>query len=464
MTFLPLLCFVLLAGCGSDSGEQNGGDRDRDAAIRPPPTVEELWSSEVIAAGGVGLHADLALGENGPVVAYYATSSRDGDPCYQEQSVDPKPRMLWDLYFAQQSGGQWQADLVAEVLGEGSPPGLDLAVGPDAEPAIAAVGGEPIETLAYHFCGGNDLALYERQGGDWAPEIAVTTSGEAASGQPGSDAGEVVGYWPALAFDANGQAAIAYRDVHYAVQQSDDFQRADLELALGSNGSWRALPVDVGGGAGEHNALVFDGQGRMVIAYYQPDTRSGPGQGVWVVRSEDGGASWQRVRLYSGPTRPRPDLAVDPDDGTLYVVYYSSNRRLPYLATLVDEDNFESESEGWSQQSFGDPLYEEGAYTSIAVDGQGNIGVAYYRCLRATESGDSCPASDNALVFAWRLPGDAGVWEVETVDEGDRAGECGTHASLVFESDGSVAIAYLCQAMVDDTLEDRLLLARRKAL
>ena len=464
MTLLPLLGLVLLAACDSDKSDNNGRDRGRDAALRPPPTVEDLWSSEVIAEGGAGLCADLELGEEGPVVAYYATSSRDGEPCFQEQSEDPKPRMLWDLYFAEPKGGQWHSHLVAEVLGEGSPPGLDLAMGPGAEPAIAATGGEPIETLAYHFCGGNDLALYERQGSNWAPDIAVVTSGQAASGEPGSDAGEVVGYWPALAFGADGQAAIAYRDVHYAIQQSDDFHRADLELALGSSGSWRALPVDVGRGAGEYNALIFDEQGRIVIVYYQPDTRSGPGQGVWVIRSEDGGASWQRVQLYSGPTLPRPDLAVDPDDGTLYVVYYSSSKRLPYLATLVDDEKFESESEGWSQQAFGDPRYQEGAYTSVAVDGQGNVGVAYYRCLRATESGDICPASDNALVFAWRLPGDVGVWEVETVDEGDRAGECGTHASLVFQSDGSAAIAYLCQSTVDDTLQDRLLLARRKPL
>jgi len=46
----------------------------------------------------------------------------------------------------------------------------------------------------------------------------------------------VVGFWPALAFDQNGNAAIAYRDVHTGVLQSDDWRRADLELAFGSGG------------------------------------------------------------------------------------------------------------------------------------------------------------------------------------------------------------------------------------
>ncbi len=480
-----LTALIVVAGATCGKPNDDGDDAaDRDAKIRRPPVTREVWQTEEVASGHVGLHTRTVITADGPAIAYFATQGREDGPCDELGVSSPPTRELWDLYVARSTGSGWSAETVASILSLAAPSGLGFAVDSTGRPAIASLtGGAWVAPVGY--CSANDVGFYRpaddgSSADGWSVQTAVATSGEAATGEPASDFGEVVGYWPALAFDADDNPAIAYKDIHGGGLQSDDLRRADLELALQSGSSWRAVAVDIGEGAGDYNALVFDDQNRPVIAYYQPvESQGATPRGVWVARSADDGASWQRVQLLAGATVEGPAMLVDPDDGRLHVAYYDAALGVPRMATLQDDDNFEALDAGWTDQRFGEERFDEGYHLSLAAGPNGIIAAAYYRCTRATGELGVCRPDDDALVFAWRKAGtgtegstgtdagtgtDTGTWSIEVVDEGDAQGACGTHASLAFDSDGSAVISYLCQTLVGNALDDRVRVARREPL
>jgi hypothetical protein len=460
-----------LASCGSkdNSSTQN----ENDSGLRKKPVEENKWSVEEVADGGVGLFTKLALEKNQPVIAYYADKAQPGDPCKEANDTNPRSMQLWDLFFAQKVGEKWQRERVRRVLWRDSPFGLDLKISPTGTPAIVTLTGDPINTPTLQYCGAHDVGYFLRNAaGTWDPKTVVRNGDEAVvtgEAAKASNFGQVVGFWPALAYDSKGNAAIAYRDVHEGGLQSDDFRRADLEMALQTGDSWRAVAVDWGRSAGEYNRLVFDNKNRPVVLYYLPgDSNDLSQQGLWVARSADGGTTWQKVRLVAKPVPLQPDIAVDPTDGSLYVVYYNKDSRMINLATL-DESAFENTSKGWTPKPIGDPQYDEGRYSSIAIDPDGRIGVAYFRCAKTNEtSGDeecSVPSENNGLVFAWREIGRDGAWTTETVENGAPSVACGQHTSLAFDGEGTAYIAYMCQhAVTEDVVENRVRLAKRAPL
>lgn len=462
-TFVAALLFALapLPACESeeaappdDTGGGSGG-----SPFDPTPTQSQ-WTLETIDTAGVGHQTQLAVAPDGTIgVAYFSTQGRADGLC-EELGDDPPQRIVWDLHYQQLVGGTWDKELVLAVPLVGSPVGLDLAFSPESQAVVGTMGGEPLALLNY--CGANDATLLWRDApGTWTPETAVANSGEAASGQPASDFGSVVGYWASVAFDPDGNPAVAYKDVHNGSIQSDDFGRADLELGWRQGGGWNAIPVDVGAGAGNFNQLAFDKQGRPVIVYHNPKGEIiGSKHGVWVARSEDQGATWQMVQLMVGTTAETPALLIHPEDGSIWVAYYKGADGLPYVANLVDDSNFESLSDGWVQKEVGDHLYDEGYYPNLAVTKRGDIALAYYRCARATDGIGNCNQNTDALVFAWE---EGGVWEREVVDEG-AGGNCGMYPALGMTSSGEPVIAYQCSAETDEGYEYQLKFAKRKAL
>jgi len=459
---------IIINSCGSD---ENTDDKTKDAGSRPDSSTknEPTWTIETVATGGKGVYTRLVLDQEQPLIAFYASQSRDGGPCEEVGGETPPQRMFWDLYMAEKSGDRWQIETVTEVLFQGQPPGLDFSLSPDGTPVVIALTGEPIGRATNRYCGANDVGYFERRGEQWTVQTVVAESGEAAvsgEGASASNYGEVVGYWPALSFDSQGNAAIAYQDRHSGNLQSDDWARADLELAMERNGSWNAIAVDYGQGAGEYNRMIFDDQDRPIIIYHQVEPRgqtSESQEGLWATRSDDGGTTWQKVRLHPMLIPFGPDLVINPQDGSLYVIFYNASKRLPYLLTLIDDDQFESYADGWDFEQVGDKQYDEGRYSSIAIHPFGLIGVAYYRCKRVSP-GEACDSQDDALVFAWREMDEIGAWHVEVVDEGVESGTCGIYPSLAFDEDGSALISYLCQELVDDRLDDQVRMARRKPL
>jgi hypothetical protein len=346
--------------------------------IRRPDRPSDHWTREMIDDDQVGLHVRLVIVEGRAAVAYFATRGREQGLCTE----------------------------LGAMMG---------------------------------FCGANDAGWFTRTGGTWSVTTAASNSGEAATGEAGSDFGEVVGHWPALAYDRDGNAAIAYKDVHSGSIQFDDLNRADLELTWQSGGSFRHIPVDWGRSAGNFVRMVFDAENRPVILYYLPlDGPDVPRQGIWAARSSDSGTTWEKIRLLAGPTEEGPDVALD-GNGMLHVAYYHATRGQPVVVSLTDPEHFES----------------------LRPDPDGRLALTYRRCTAATDGVGNCNARDDGVVFAFR---EASSWKIELVDEGESSGLCGHTPALGFEADRSPVIAYRCQALVNGEIDNRVYLARRDPL
>ncbi len=439
-------------GCGNSGGDANG-DAGTSGPMRTGSSGDAMWTTETVETGNVGLHIGIAVTSDGPAIAYYASVSTEDGAC----GSGGTNRLLWPLRYAILSGDSITPETVADVLSLGQPSGLDLRADENGAPLLATITGEQ---GAARVCSANDLGLYRRSGGSWSVDVAVAESGEAATGMPASDFGTVVGGWPGLAISDSGEIAIAYKDTHAGSIQTDDFARADLEIAFGSVGSWEPVAIDPGRGAGTYNRVVFDSAGRPVVVYYNPteatDTRQ---QGIWAARRETGSTDWTLVRLTAGATKEGPDVIARPD-GRIHVAYYDARRGVPRIMTLTDSDRFDSVNDGWTEETIGDSRFDEGYEASLAIDSEGRLAVAYYRCGRAVDGLGECSNEHNGLVFAWQDERDA--WVVEEVTDDDAL--CGNSPALAFDSDGSPIIAYRCQAVVEGNVDDQVRVARRMPL
>lgn len=444
-----------LAGC--DDGPADPAP-DMRVVPRPPVDAAPTWVRVTVDEDAGLFPAIDARGER-IGVAYWSARGREDGPC--EAVGEPFPtRVVWSIRYAERGADGWVAETAHEPLLLGAPVGLDFAFAPDGTPTIAATVGPPL--VERRYCGANDGGLITRGAGGWAVETVVSGSAEAASGEAASDFGDVVGYWPALAFDADGAPAMAWQDVHGGSLQGDDLTRADAEFAWRRDGGWAHAPVDVGRGAGAHNALVFDAGGRPVLLYQNPVVDLEDGRfGVWAARSADGGATWATVRLAETGTSDRLSLAVAPpgapDAGALYAAWYDAAAYGPVVARLAPDAAFE-DAGAWQRSRPGDPRFDEGRQPSLRFGPDGGLAVAWYRCARVAAAGD-CDPEDDAVVFAAL---DGGDWRAEVVDAGD-AGLCGMQPALAFDADGRPVVAYRCSRSAADGFVFRLDIATREA-
>ncbi len=444
---------VFAASCGSD-GETSEPDMDIPDSSRPTPQPQR-WSTSVVEGGNMGLHPRVALSANGVVAgAWVSTQGREAGPC-TELGEDAPERVTYQIRYGEFDGTSWTIEDAAELAFVGQPPGIDFAFNGN-EPLIAAMAGEP--SVMFRYCGVNDAAVYERSGpGNWTANTAVAESGEAVTGDAASDFGTVVGYWPALAISSTGAIGLAHKDVHGGGLQSDDFRRADLEFALNQGGSWQPSAVDFGRGGGNFSDAVFDAQDRPVVVHYIPsEDNTGTLTGVWAHRLE--GDEWVRVQLHNQPTSDGPSVALDPQTGTLWVAFYNAQRGFPVVAKLENSEGFTDTSE-WEFEEIGDNRYDEGYGSSLAVSRTGIVGLAYYRCTRATQGLGECTAAEDELVFAYW---DGFAWEQEVIDT-DESGQCGSSPSLVFDAQDRPLIAYRCEVLVDGVLDTQVHFATRNS-
>ena len=455
----------VLLGCGDDEEpEQNNDQNNNDPPPRPDP-VDDDWEVEAVPfddEGGFQLR--MAVHEGTIGLAFFDLIPRTGEPCDELEIDDPPNKIEYSLHYMERSGqGDWSQELIHSVPFVGAPPGLDLQYDAQGRAVVATMIGDPVSQLV-EYCGVNDVGVLRREGAqDWNYETAVSTSGEAAAGHPSADAGYVVGYWPGLAFDSDGQAAVAYRDVHFGGIQADDFRRADLEFVHRQGGSWEPEPIDWANGAGLYNRLIFDDEDRPIIAYYTPtESNIEERLGYWVTRRVDG--EWQKVQLFNRGNTEEPSIALHPQTGALHLLFYDSEFGTPRMATLEDWDNFESASawEFTDSVEIGDPTYDEGYSPSLAISPQGTLAAAYYRCAMATQGLGDCRAEDSAVIFA-HLNGDE--WELEAVDEGEHLAFCGQAPTLIFDGDEPV-VSYRCEVYdeEEELISTEIRLARRDAI
>ncbi|MFB6263787.1 MAG: hypothetical protein ABEL76_09215 [Bradymonadaceae bacterium] len=467
---LPPILAGLLATVACSPSPSSGGGSPDGAVAEPAPDVVRRdrpeWHVQTLQAGGYGLRVDLERGPGGGLAAaWFASNPEIGGACEELKADSPPDERRWPLRFARSTDGvradaavEWTVETAMKPRYVGTPPGLDLEPSPSGSWSLAGMTGEPV--AKYGFCGVNDVALYTRRSaGKWSAETAVEESDEAETGHAGSDAGTVVGYWPALAYGPEDEPAIAYKDVHTGSAQSDDFRRSDLEWTHRSGGSWRAVPVDPGRGGGHQNAMVFDSEGRALIAYRVPVQSEVESRvGVWVARSGGGGDGWSRVHLFPSKSPTRPAITVDAR-GRVHVLFYNAERGFPQLATLVAPSAFESTSEGWRLDRIETDGRDEGYDPTLAVSPSGRLWAAYYRCGRASGGLGNCRAEEDGLVAARRTR--AG-WTREVVDAGGDDGFCGRVPSLAFDANGRPSIAYRCESRADGELSAAVRFARRR--
>ncbi len=456
---LTIACVSLVA-CGTPE-EDNAQTNNATTPSNVNPNVQPgpRWSTVTVDSDQVGLHVRLVHSGLGFGLTYFDTAGMADGEC--DVMTENKPtRTLWGLNYASSADGTtWAKELIAELLHVGSPVGADLVFDASGNPIVTAMTGEPLLASATPYCGVNDVGLWTRNGGTWSGQSVVADSGEAATGFGPSDFGSVVGYWPSIALDPSGEPAIVYKDVHAGAIQSDDMRRADLELAWRRGGSWDNIAIDFGEGGGDFNRIRFDGQGRPHVAYYRPtEDRTMPALGIWMTRSVDNGATWEKVRLFPTGTSEGPDFVFDPTTGRPVVAYYNSERGFPQLAELSDEAQFESAAQGWTLSDMGDSAYDEGYRTSLAISPGGTLAAAYYRCTKASLGFGDCKPANDALIFAYR---DRGTWVHEVVDPGDELGLCGQYPSLAFDATGIAHIAYQCEATGAGTINNEVKVAKR---
>ncbi|MEM6931252.1 MAG: hypothetical protein AAF602_30260, partial [Myxococcota bacterium] len=339
---------------------------------------------------------------------------------------------------------------IATPVGAVQPTGLDLKLDDTGQPAVAFTGSDP----QGRYCGAHDAVIARTDGTDWTTTIAAVDSGDAASGEPGSDAGFVVGQWPALAFDDQGDPAVLYRDVHFGSLQRDDQFRADAEIALAQpGGGFDHDVVDLGDGAGTHGRLAFDSEGRPVAAYAVPVEKAESRLGVWVARLVDG--EWERVQLYDGEPRDQIDLVVTDRIAVAFTDVGASSARLRELPAGADF----TDPTAWTNERVGRGPYDEGRHVSLALDPSGEPVLAYHACKRLTDNGTSCNLNDEALVVATRTA--PGEWTYEVVRAAEGA-TCGRFTSLAFDDQGIAWLGFRCSVPVDGGFEPRPLVAWRE--
>ncbi len=443
---------------------------------RPRPMVnQQNWSKKVLVEGGqMGLVPKLAIssGTNQTIaVGYWSNEGFEAEKCTGINVMDPPLAVRWTLKYAQWDGENWVNEAIDQPILLGNPPGLDLIFNDQNQPMISVLSGKVVAKTRY--CGGSDLGVYQRKDtmgiGEselamsemdpmtfnesqyllkkWELDLAAIDSKQAASGDPASDYGDVVGYWPSISQSTQGQYLVAYQDVHGGGLQRDDLARADLEVVLGQNGAWQHEVVDFGEGAGIRMSTGFLSDGTPLILYEIPieaaqEERNR--QGIWLAFKKDG--TWQKIQVAKGPQKTKASLLVHQDQ--IIIAYYDLNQKLLNLLSYQSSTSTTLENiDTWEKQQLGDLRYNEGLNPSLAIDQTGRIMVAWYRCSSVED--ESCRPSEDAVVFAWQKAVASKDWNLEIVEQGEE-GSCGLSPSLAINQNQEAILVWQCFRRSED--------------
>jgi hypothetical protein len=351
----------------------------------------------------------------------------------------------YDLWYL-----SWQAGVV-------SPPekvqtlflvkGLAIAFNPvTREPTVAYLGGDDdFSITGVHLASwqNSDAVISVRNSGVWTEHIAVVDGSQAAIGSPNDDFGPVVGVYPALGYDSTGKLYFVYRDVHDGQSSGNqDYQKSDMELALGGPSSWQHLMVEPGGnddGAwGGNPKMIMVGDTPALVSTEAIAAATDPGTDVWFTKDITGanaGNNWHApiIKLIGvGDTYSNPALAYDSTVGYgMAVTEVASANRLTYQGSMDGSNGT------WTYPA--DPIFENGSggwYPTLAFEPATHYPhVAFYVCaltLGVTEG--SCPANEDELRIGYRSPA---KWNFQTVDPGGAF-----QPSLFFLANGKRMLVY----------------------
>ena len=201
----------------------------------------------------------------------------------------------------------------------------------------------------------------------------------------------------------SGQAAIAYRDVHFGFAVSDLTAKSDVELAeQQGGGGFSVLTVDVSRGGGTYDRVAFTLGGPAARA-----RAIGPGgclggrssishsmSGGLGAQEADGG--WTSSEPFQGQVGPQLGFAVSAQ-GLMGLAYFDSDPSVSRLFYIESHDGVT-----WSTAAHGRHHQRvTGSFPSLAFDASGNPAIAYYRCS-ASVSVMQCDPAQDGLYLARR--------------------------------------------------------------
>lgn len=428
------LCLMLaLAACKSeDPGTKPDGGTDN-----PDPNQNSNFTRLTLDSNSNSsdlLPLSLAVGPNDVVgVAYFFCIKNCGSQADDAGTTTADYEIRYISVDA--NGHVSQPEKVAVVQRVF---GLSLAYDSSGRPAVAYLGGGADQS-AYWFQSDTAVA-FRGASGQWTESVAVTMGNQAAGGGSVSDRGFVVGLNPALVFNGT-QAFVAYRDGHDGQFPQQDWAASDLEIAIGTAGSWTPKLVAAGGDM----KLAYGGHISMVMANGQPalvhdqvfGSADGTGQNVLFQRRNANG-TWTpvfRVQTVSN-TQKGASLAWDPTLGYGIAVLERSVSRLSFTECKGTTATKCTVAADWTTP---DPVYESGTggwYPSLAIDPKTHDpSIAFYICSNTPSANEgSCNPNDDELRVTTRIEGN---WNEQLVDANG-----GVYPKMAYLSTEQRVIAY----------------------
>ena len=420
-----LLLAALLAGAGCSSDDPQTPERrtsdglsaDAGGGDLPPANGKlRFLRQETLDGEDAGQYAAIARNGDTLGIAYLRIID-EAQPQSCPPSNETQLMPVQEVHYVRFDGTDWSAPIkVATSVGRPTF-GVSLAYDRSGKPYVGYLGG----ALSVRECASSDAVYASSSDGGTTWQETLINGGVA----PGDTAGQ----WTSLAMDpTTGQIESVYRDVQFGLYTRDGNARADLRY--GPSGE----AVSGGIGDGVYAKLVFGADGTPVVASFNP-VQTGIDGGIKVFYK---GTDWTAVQV-AGATQAYLGLATD-NQGTFALAYYKPSDQSLYYRETKDLDN-------WPQEKLVDlSTTNHGTFASLAFDANGNPGVSYYRCGMA---GSDCKATDDALMFAYRLKGS---WKSYEIDDGG-AYDCGRYTSLTFDAANNPVIAYQC--VVLDNIKKR---------
>lgn len=426
LRFCLVVTFVLACSAppvGNDGGA-GGGRAGGGGGGAAPFTIVEL---DPAARGLFPMAMAVDAADDRVVVAYYTPKGTQ-----TVQGVDDL-----NLNVVEWRSGVVSAIQTIRFMQRAA--GLAVALHPTTkEPTVAFLGGpdrfQPNGPSVFWFQ--HDASLATRTGSTWN-EVAAATLGDVCAPVGSPMGASIVGLFPALRFETTGRAIFAYRDIHFA-QNNTDYTGSDVESMEGPLGALTPRCVYAGfndkPGRGARLMMTAGPNDETVLVYDQ-NVKTADGSGADVVLQRRTATGWTpgQVVLASPDTMSGPQVGWDAMEGYAVAVVRGSvlsyRRSADGAAWDAEETVVSSGSGGW--------------YPSLAMDLINHEpSIAFYDCSATSNVRVSeCQTSQDSLKLTRK---GGGRWQTPiTVDEE------GGVPKLGLLSNGRRVVAYRVANTVD---------------
>jgi hypothetical protein len=366
--------------------------------------------------------------------------------CEQASGAIEGPTLVLKL-GDEQPDGSVRVRVVDPAVPTNREDSVDIATAPDGAILIAYNGGTTTRT----YCGASDLLLAVEDDEaaatfsirTVAQDAATTTPCRgAAGGDPYCAEGSVVGLFPGVATNAQGQLALAYLDTHFGFADTDIFS-SDAELAFGTQTSLTLASVQQESGAGYFGSCVLADDGRVLVGHAVVGSNqfAGAAGGTYVV--EDGIYA-QVVNVdgvVQGGENPPPLLPGIRTDGRVATAFVPGRGFAVAVHARGEESLqlFLSGDDGlsWSER-FVEQLGRSGRDPGLVALADGRLVVAYGHC-RDDDDDVTCDARRDGV----RLAVEAGARFAKTTLPGDAEDHEGIGVDVARSGDDEIVIVDL---------------------